>query len=98
VLDSPFLATRQFDQLMSRIHANSVTIDLYLRGRPATTLRENAAPHPRDSREARFVSWCRHIVLTDQFSNSEPVWRCPMTLRTSARAQPVEPAKGLRTF
>ena len=54
VLDSPFLANAQFDQLMTEFNANSVTIDCTFEP-GGNNLSERPAPHPGRGRRRRAL-------------------------------------------
>ena len=94
VLDSPFLANAQFDQLMTEFNANSVTIDCTFEP-GGNNLSENLR-RIRDEAEDAVRSGAGHIVLTDQFSDATRV-AMPMILATSAVHSQLT-RKGLRTF
>lgn len=94
VLDSPFLANTQFDQLMSEFNADAVTIDCSFDA-GGSNLNEGLR-RIRDEAEDAVRSGAGHIVLTDQFSNKDRV-AMPMILATSAVHSQLT-RKGLRTF
>ena len=94
VLDSPFLANAQFDQLMSEFNANSVTIDCSFE--PGGGNLSDGLRRIRDEAEDAVRSGAGHIVLTDQFSGEGRV-AMPMILATSAVHSQLT-RKGLRTF
>ena len=94
VLDSPFLANAQFDQLMSEFNANSVTIDCSFE--PGGGSLSDGLRRIRDEAEDAVRSGAGHIVLTDQFSGEGRV-AMPMILATSAVHSQLT-RKGLRTF
>ncbi len=94
VLDSPFLANAQFDQLMSEFNADSVTIDCSFV--PGGTNLNDGLRRIRDEAEDAVRSGAGHIVLTDQFSGEGRV-AMPMILATSAVHSQLT-RKGLRTF
>ncbi|WP_372989896.1 glutamate synthase large subunit [Sulfitobacter sp.] len=94
VLDSPFLANAQFDQLMGEFNADSVTIDCTFEA-GGSNLNEGLR-RIRDEAEDAVRSGAGHIVLTDQFSGEGRV-AMPMILATSAVHSQLT-RKGLRTF
>ncbi|EEB86303.1 glutamate synthase large subunit [Roseobacter sp. GAI101] len=94
VLDSPFLANTQFDQLMSEFNADAVTIDCTFEA-GGGNLNEGLR-RIRDEAEDAVRSGAGHIVLTDQFSGESRV-AMPMILATSAVHSQLT-RKGLRTF
>ncbi|MEH6392500.1 MAG: glutamate synthase large subunit [Sulfitobacter sp.] len=94
VLDSPFLANAQFDQLMDVFNADSVTIDCTFA--PGGTNLSESLRRIREEAEDAVRSGAGHIVLTDQFSGDGRV-AMPMILATSAVHSQLT-RKGLRTF
>ena len=94
VLDSPFLANAQFDQLMGEFNADSVTIDCTFE--PGGSNLNDGLRRIRDEAEDAVRSGAGHIVLTDQFSGEGRV-AMPMILATSAVHSQLT-RKGLRTF
>ncbi len=94
VLDSPFLANAQFDQLMGVFNADSVTIDCTFA--PGGTNLSESLRRIREEAEDAVRSGAGHIVLTDQFSGDGRV-AMPMILATSAVHSQLT-RKGLRTF
>ena len=94
VLDSPFLANAQFDQLMGVFNADSVTIDCTFA--PGGTSLSESLRRIREEAEDAVRSGAGHIVLTDQFSGDGRV-AMPMILATSAVHSQLT-RKGLRTF
>ena len=94
VLDSPFLANAQFDQLMDVFNADSVTIDCTFA--PGGTNLSESLRGIREEAEDAVRSGAGHIVLTDQFSGDGRV-AMPMILATSAVHSQLT-RKGLRTF
>ena len=94
VLDSPFLANAQFDQLMAVFNADSVTIDCTFA--PGGTSLSESLRRIREEAEDAVRSGAGHIVLTDQFSGDGRV-AMPMILATSAVHSQLT-RKGLRTF
>ncbi|MEM5521079.1 glutamate synthase large subunit [Sulfitobacter sp. AS59] len=94
VLDSPFLANAQFDQLMGEFNADSVTIDCSFE--PGGSNLNEGLRRIRDEAEDAVRSGAGHIVLTDQFSGEGRV-AMPMILATSAVHSQLT-RKGLRTF
>ncbi len=94
VLDSPFLANAQFDQLMGEFNADSVTIDCSFE--PGGIKLSEGLRRIRDEAEDAVRSGAGHIVLTDQFSGEGRV-AMPMILATSAVHSQLT-RKGLRTF
>ncbi|SFT08154.1 glutamate synthase (NADPH) large subunit [Sulfitobacter marinus] len=94
VLDSPFLANAQFDQLMGEFNADSVTIDCTFE--PGGSNLSAGLARIRDEAEDAVRSGAGHIVLTDQFSGEGRV-AMPMILATSAVHSQLT-RKGLRTF
>ena len=94
VLDSPFLANAQFDQLMGVFNADSVTIDCTFA--PGGTNLSESLRRIREEAEDAVRSGAGHIVLTDQFSGEGRV-AMPMILATSAVHSQLT-RKGLRTF
>ena len=94
VLDSPFLANAQFDQLMDVFNADAVTIDCTFA--PGGTNLSESLRRIREEAEDAVRSGAGHIVLTDQFSGDGRV-AMPMILATSAVHSQLT-RKGLRTF
>ena len=94
VLDSPFVANAQFDELTKHFNADLVTLDCTFE---AGTGNLNAAlERIRAEAEDAVRSGAGHLVLTDQHSNAEKV-AIPMILATSAVHSHLT-RKGLRTF
>lgn len=94
VLDSPFLANAQFDQLMDVFNADAVTINCTFA--PGGTNLSESLRRIREEAEDAVRSGAGHIVLTDQFSGDGRV-AMPMILATSAVHSQLT-RKGLRTF
>jgi glutamate synthase (NADPH/NADH) large chain len=94
VLDSPFVATAEFDELLRNFVADVVTIDCTF---PAGETNLNAAlMRIRAEAEDAVRSGAGHLVLTDQHSEADKI-AMPMILATSAVHSHLV-RKGLRTF
>ena len=93
-LDSPFVGNAQFDELLTHLNSDLVTIDCtFEAGQGALSV---GLARIRDEAEDAVRSGAGHIVLTDQNSDASRV-AMPMILATSAVHSHLT-RKGLRTF
>ncbi|MEM6342053.1 MAG: glutamate synthase central domain-containing protein, partial [Pseudomonadota bacterium] len=93
-LDSPFVGNAQFDELLTHLNSDLVTIDCtFEAGQGALSV---GLARIRDEAEDAVRSGAGHIVLTDQSSDASRV-AMPMILATSAVHSHLT-RKGLRTF
>ena len=96
VLESPFVANAQFDELCRNFNAPMVEIDCtFAAGASQGTLRAGLERIRAEAEDA-VRSGAGHIVLTDQHQDADKV-PMPMILATSAVHSWLT-AKGLRTF
>ncbi|MFP4328420.1 MAG: glutamate synthase central domain-containing protein, partial [Paracoccaceae bacterium] len=96
VLESPFVANAQFEELKRQFNAELVEIDCsFPAGSDAGALREGLA-RIRSEAEDAVRSGAGHLVLTDHLSDAGKV-PMPMILATSAVHSHLT-RKGLRTF
>ncbi|GAA5076348.1 glutamate synthase large subunit [Roseibacterium beibuensis] len=96
VLDSPFVANAQFDEMVKYFGASLVTIDCtFPAGGKQGALRDNLSRIRQEAEDA-VRSGAGHIVLTDRFQGEDRV-PMPMILATSAVHSWLT-HKGLRTF
>ncbi len=96
VLDTPFVANAQFDELMTQFSSDAVWIDCtFPTGSNANALRDGLE-RIRSEAEDAVRSGAEHIVLTDQNSGPDKI-AMPMILATSAVHSHLT-RKGLRTF
>jgi glutamate synthase (NADPH) large chain len=94
VLDSPFVANAQFDEMMKHFSATTVTIDCTFE--PGGSNLNAGLARIRAQAEDAVRSGAGHLVLTDQESGEGRV-AMPMILATSAVHSHLT-RKGLRTF
>ncbi|MFQ6551028.1 glutamate synthase large subunit [Aestuariibius insulae] len=94
VLDSPFVANAQFDELMQSFNAELVEIDCTFE--PGQGALQQALGRIRGEAEDAVRSGAGHIILTDQHQSDSRV-AMPMILATSAVHSWLT-RKGLRTF
>jgi len=96
VLDSPFVANAQFDEMVKYFGDSLVTIDCtFPAGGKQGALRDNLSRIRQEAEDA-VRSGAGHIVLTDRFQGEDRV-PMPMILATSAVHSWLT-HKGLRTF
>ncbi|MBY6201524.1 glutamate synthase large subunit [Maritalea mobilis] len=96
VLDSPFVANAQFDEMVKYFGDSLVTIDCtFPAGGKQGALRDNLSRIRQEAEDA-VRSGAGHIVLTDRFQGEDRV-PMPMILATSAVHSWLT-QKGLRTF
>ena len=96
VLDSPFVANTQFDQLVESFNAEMTEIDCTFPATGETGALQEALHRIRAEAEDAVRSGSGHIVLTDHHANPDKV-AMPMILATSAVHSWLT-KKGLRTF
>jgi glutamate synthase (NADPH/NADH) large chain len=94
VLDSPFVANAEFDELVRNFVVDVVTIDCTFE--PGTGTLNTALTRIRYEAEDAVRSGAGHLVLTDQHSGADKI-AMPMILATSAVHSHLV-RKGLRTF
>ncbi|MBD3665452.1 glutamate synthase large subunit [Sulfitobacter sp. TSTF-M16] len=94
VLDSPFVANAQFDELVTHFNADTVSIDCTFE--PGDGKLSAGLERIRAEAEDAVRSGAGHLVLTDQHSGEGRV-AMPMILATSAVHSHLI-RKGLRTF
>ena len=96
VLDSPFVANAQFEEMVKNFGESVVTIDCsFPAGGEASSLREGLARIRAEAEDA-VRSGAGHLILTDRFQDDGKV-PMPIILATSAVHSWLT-RKGLRTF
>ncbi|ARE40433.1 Glutamate synthase [NADPH] large chain [Rhodovulum sp. P5] len=96
ILESPFLANAQFDELVSQFVVPMTEIDCTFPANAGPDALRDALQRIRSEAEDAVRSGAGHLVLTDQYQSEDKV-PMPMILATSAVHSWLT-RKGLRTF
>ena len=96
VLDSPFVANAQWDEMVKQFNAEMVEIDCTFPAHGDASALQTELSRIRSEAEDAVRSGAGHIVLTDQYTNADKV-AMPMILATSAIHSHLT-RRGLRTF
>ncbi len=94
VLESPFVATAEFDEMVRQFGENVAFIDCTFEAGPEAL--RKGLERIRSEAEDAVRSGAGHLVLTDQYQNADKI-PMPMILATSAVHSGLT-RKGLRTF